>query len=362
MRDSFFNEAVAQLALQAVPGLGVTGIRRLVHNRGSAVAAWESLAATEYANAVREMSGWASDPSSVGAALLSRIQAAGGVFIYPGHKAWPTTWLEGLDFPPPFLIARGQVELLQAPVMRLAIVGSRSCTPYGREQARRFGSGIAAGGGIVISGAARGIDQCAMQGALSAGGAVISVMASGLDEHYPPGVTPLLDAIVGQGGLILTEFPMGMKPLRQNFLRRNRLIAALSHGTLVVQATKRSGSLNTAGWALSLGRDLFGLPGNIDSSVSEGVHRMLQDGAHLVTSPLDILDAMGLREETSEPPELAVIAERDLTLEAMALELGQEPELLQMRLVELELAGYVLRLPGGLYHRSGPGARIRPDD
>ena len=335
-----------------MPGLGVTGIRRMVHNRGSAKEALLSLGATKYAGLI---------PDDLGESLLEQIQLGGGVFLYPGHEAWPSAWLEGLDFPPPFLIAEGQIQLLEASVLRLAIVGSRSCTPYGREQARRFGSGVASAGGVVISGAARGIDQCAMQGALSAGGAVIAVMAAGPDQHYPPGVTPLLHAILEQGGLVLTEFPTGMKPLRQNFLRRNRLIAALSHGTLVVQATKRSGSLNTAGWALSLGRDLFGLPGAVDCSVSEGVHGMLRDGAYLVTSPLDILDSMGLREETAEPPELAVLNQRDLSLEAMALELGQEPEWLQMRLVELELSGYLLRLPGGLYHRSGPGACPSPD-
>jgi DNA processing protein len=171
----------------------------------------------------------------------------------------------------------------------LAIVGSRKCSKYGAEMAYEFGKALAERGFTIISGMARGIDSAAHRGCLDAGQRSIAVQACGLSQIYPPSGRHLAKDIVANGCLI-SEMAWGMPPLRQNFPRRNRIVSGLALGTVVIEAAEKSGSLITARWAMEQNREVFALPGQINNPLSLGCHKLIQDGAKLITSIEDILD------------------------------------------------------------------------
>ena len=252
----------------------------------------------------------------------------------------------------------GNVELLADRRPRTTVIGARACTPYGREQALRFGKGLAYAGEILVSGAARGIDQIAMTGALDADGAVIAVMGSGLDIPYPKESIPMLERALAQGGAVISEFPYGTAPRAGHFPRRNRLIAALGRATLVIQATTKSGTMNTVDWALGMGREVFALPGPVDDVACSGTNRMLHDGAGLALGPEDMLcdlDACASPEDLGEEPQvLRLLLQGDTLPTVLAQQCGLAEEQIRMELTELELRGRVIRLPSGHYHRCGP--------
>lgn len=280
--------------------------------------------------------------------------------LFPEDPAWPHA-LDALDHPPPLLFVRGDPAVLSDDAWRIAVIGARACTPYGREQAARFGAGFAAAGVTVVSGAARGIDQCGMQGALAAGGRVVAVLGSGLDRPYPASALAVLEASTASGGAVVSEFPFGMEPRAGHFPRRNRILAGLAAATVVIQATRRSGSMNTVAWALSLGREVWALPGPVDSAASQGAHLLLRDGAQLAEGPLEVVHGLERRTSAEEmgkdSPLLERLGRRDASLAELALELGQSEELVLLELLELELRGRVMRQPSGLYHRCGPALR-----
>jgi DNA processing protein len=172
--------------------------------------------------------------------------------------------------------------------VRLGMVGSRRATAYGRQVARRLAADLARLGAEIVSGGARGIDSCAHRGALEAGGRTVAVLGCGFAHTYPPENEDLFDAIAASGA-ILSEFPIEMAPLPENFPRRNRLISALTAATIVVEATEKSGSLITAGHALDQGREVMAVPGPITSDQSRGCHRLIQQGAKLVQTVDDVL-------------------------------------------------------------------------
>jgi len=280
--------------------------------------------------------------------------------LLPDRPGWPNA-LDALDHPPPLLFVLGDPSVLTGDAWRIALIGARACTPYGREQARRFGAGLAAAGATVVSGAARGVDQCGMQGAVDAGGKVIAVLGSALDQIYPKSAGPLLEACVAAGGAVVSEFGFGMEPRAGNFPRRNRILAGLAEATMVVQATRRSGSMNTVAWALSLGRDVWALPGPVDSAASQGTHALLRDGALLAEGPIEILRSLengaSAEEMGKDSPLLEALSRRDGSLAELADALGQSEEMILLELLDLELRGTVMRQPSGLYHRCGPAAR-----
>jgi DNA processing protein len=271
---------------------------------------------------------------------------------------WPRT-LHDLSHPPPLLLVQGDPRALDGAELRIGVIGARACTPYGREQAARFGAGLAAHGATVVSGAARGIDSCAMDGAVGATGKVVAVLGCGLDRPYPPDAQPILRRMLEHGGAVVSEFPFGMPPQAGNFPRRNRILAALCHALVVVQATRRSGSMNTVAWALSLGREVYAVPGPVDCAASQGPHLLLRDGAALAEGPLDVLrgtDGRPTEEERGQEPRvLAELERQDAGLARLAEALGQPEDAVLLELVELEMRGRVVRGPGGLYHRCGPG-------
>lgn len=231
---------------------------------------------------------------------LERAATLGIRFVIPGDAEWPTQLddlahsgqVANLGGPPIGLWVRGPLRLEQLGDS-VAVVGSRSSTTYGESVARELGAGVARAGRCLVSGAAFGIDQAAHRGALAMDGPSVAVLACGTDRVYPAAHRDLITHL-GQTGAVVSELPLGCAPLRLRFLARNRIIAALTTGTVIVEAALRSGALNTASWAQSLSRPLLGVPGPVTSASSQGVHHWIRIGAaSLVTGPQDVLEILG---------------------------------------------------------------------
>lgn len=213
-------------------------------------------------------------------------------FIIPGDAEWPQQ-LNDLSAPPIGLYVRGDADLRMLAISSIAIVGSRSASPYGLRVAADLAADLSERGWSIISGAAFGIDAAAHRGALAVGGLTAAVLANGVDEAYPRAHTDLIRRIT-ENGVVITEVPPGEHPTRARFLTRNRIIAALTRGTLVVEAALRSGSLRTAAQAEELMRVVMATPGPIDSVSSAGVHRWIADRrAELVTSAAEVIELVG---------------------------------------------------------------------
>ena len=276
---------------------------------------------------------------------------------------YPPALLQLADAPT-LLYASGDLASLQTPA--IAIVGSRSATPGGIDNAKRFASHLAGGGWSVVSGLAAGIDGAAHQGALDVGGRTIAVVGTGLDRVYPARHHTLAHAIRARG-LLLSEYPLGTAPLPGNFPRRNRLIAALGNGLLVVEATRDSGSLITARLAGELGREVFAIPGSIHAPQARGCHQLIRQGAKLVETAADILEELGAPSPSIHSPDTGDAAESEhaphpvltalghdaCALDTLTQRSGLTADALLAILLELELAGHVASLPGGRYQRLG---------
>jgi DNA processing protein len=249
---------------------------------------------------------------------LARALRLGIRWVVPGDEEWPAS-LDELDGAEPLhrmgrtplgLWVRGPLRLdgLPAPV---AVVGSRSATTYGTDVAAELSAGLVRAGSAVVSGAAFGIDQAAHRGALAGGGPTVAVLACGVDRAYPAAHQRLLDHLADSGAVV-SELAPGCAPTRLRFLARNRLIAALTKGTVVVEAAVRSGALNTASWAARLNRPLMGVPGPVTSAPSEGVHQLIRSGAAtLVTRADDVLELTGSMGEHLPEPVRAPTTPRD---------------------------------------------------
>jgi DNA processing protein len=279
-----------------------------------------------------------------------------------GDAGYPQALLATED--PPLLLYR-MGRLAQAPQRALAVVGSRNPTPQGLQNAQRFARAFAEAGVTVVSGMALGIDGAAHEGALEGAApdavATIAVVGTGLDRVYPKQHLQLAHRIA-EHGMIVSEYPLGTPPLQHNFPRRNRLIAGLSQGTLVVEAALQSGSLITARLASEQGKEVFAIPGSIHSPHARGCHALLRQGAKLVESAQDVLEdlryvlpapaaAAAPEEPEGENPLLAALGFDPLGLDALVARTGIPAHLLQAQLLELELVGQVARLPGGLFQR-----------
>ena len=268
---------------------------------------------------------------------------------------------------PAALYVQGAVQALSAP--QLAMVGSRSPTAAGRATAREFAAWFAGAGLTVTSGLAVGIDAASHEGALAGGGASIAVFATGLDRVYPAEHAALTQRI-GAAGALVSEFPPRTPPLRRHFPRRNRIIAGLSLGTLVVEAARYSGSLITARLASEYGREVFAIPGSIHSPLSRGCHQLIKNGAKLVEEAADVLTELQFpvakERVTSHEPGPRKPPELDKEYEMLLDALGFEPatidvlvarthlpgESVASMLLILELEGRVAALPGGRYGRT----------
>jgi DNA processing protein len=297
---------------------------------------------------------------------LAWLAASGTRIVLATDPDYPVQLRQSTD-PPAALYVQGSVAALSA--AQLAMVGSRSPTAPGRATAREFAAWFARAGLTVTSGLAVGIDAASHEGALAGGGATIAVFATGLDRVYPAEHAALAERIRAAGALV-SEFPPRTPPLRRHFPRRNRIIAALSLGTLVVEAARYSGSLITARLALEYGREVFAIPGSIHSPLARGCHQLIKSGAKLVEEAADVLTELQfpVRKEQLRPhqPELRKPLELDKEYEMLLDALGFEPatidvlvarthlpgESVASMLLILELEGRVAALPGGRYGRT----------
>jgi len=297
-------------------------------------------------------------------ALLARTlewaREEGNALIAWDDARYPRALLSIAD-PPPVLFFRGDVALLNRPA--LAIVGSRNATAQGRETAQALASALSSAGLTIVSGLALGIDAAAHRGGLEGEGRSIAVVGTGIDRVYPAANRELAHRLGAQGGII-SEFALGTPPLPGNFPRRNRLISGLARGVLVVEATLASGSLITARFAAEQNRDVFAIPGSIHSPFSKGSHRLIRDGAKLVESAQDVLEewgmvALGVGSPSSSPVPMEGNTARVLDalghdpadIDALSRRSDLAADAVSVALVELELAGEVASLPGGLYQR-----------
>jgi DNA processing protein len=231
---------------------------------------------------------------------LEMLARRGGRLITPDDDEWPSLALAAFDGaavraksrPPLVLWALGPARLDETAERAAAVVGTRASTAYGEQVAADLAAGLAERDVAVVSGGAYGIDGAAHRAALAADGITVAVLAGGLDVPYPTGHSALLHRI-GQHGLLLTEYPPGIRPARHRFLTRNRLVAAVAGAAVVVEAGLRSGAANTAAWARALGRVVAAVPGPVTSSASAGCHALLRNGAELVTRADDIVELVG---------------------------------------------------------------------
>lgn len=206
-----------------------------------------------------------------------------------GDSRYPLN-LSEIHCPPPLLYTKGSSDFSNNAV---ALVGSRKCTHYGREIAINLAGELAMLGITVVSGMALGIDSCAHKGALEGGGFTVAVLGCGLDTCYPPRNYSLMEEIIAKGAVV-SEFPLGVTPIPANFPRRNRIISGMTLGTVVIEAMEKSGALITANFALEQGREVFAIPGNINSPFSKGCNRLIRQGAVLVEKIDDILVELGI--------------------------------------------------------------------
>ncbi len=270
------------------------------------------------------------------------------------------TLLKDISDPPPVLYVRGNEEIIND--MGISVVGSRYCTYYGSQMAYEFSARLTELGFTIISGMARGIDSRAHLGALSVNGKTVAVLGCGLDVVYPRENSSLYEEIIRKGAVI-SEFPLGTKPLKQNFPRRNRIISGLGIGVLVVEAGEKSGSLITASFALEQGKEVFAIPGNINNETSKGTNRLIKDGAKIVTELNDIIEKYELRSDLKEKIEsqrvnnlseklirlLGYINNEPVNINSLAEISGIRINELMPMINSLILAGYIKELPGKFF-------------
>ena len=354
------GELAAWLALVSVPGLGSAGQRALLKRfgpPGEILAQTPAVLAMVVGEPIADALFAASSHSSVSSALGWLDAGPGRSILTLADPTYPAALLELTD-PPTVLFARGSLALLATPCM--AVVGSRNATAGGVRNAEQFSRALAENGQTVVSGLALGIDAAAHRGALDAGGRTIAVLGTGIDRIYPARNAELARQIAdGGNGLLLSELPVGSGPLPHHFPRRNRIIAGLSRGVLVVEAAPESGSLITARLAAEAGREVFAIPGSIHSPQSRGCHRLIRQGAKLVESTADILEEFGGSQSRGSAPGpvedrtglLAFLGHDPVNIDEVVVRSGLTADAVLAILFELELGGAVAALPGGRYQR-----------
>ena len=364
------DELAAWLRLGTTPGIGRATARQLLAALGSAervLAADEStLAALVSPDVIRLIKRRHADDEALLDATERWLAGASAEaprdLVVLGDPRYPTLLVHTAD-PPLLLFTLGRVELLATP--GVAVVGSRGATPQGMDNARAFARFLSERKLTIVSGLAMGIDGAAHEGGLAGPGSTVAFVGTGLDRVYPARHAALMRRISEQG-LVASEYPLGAIAHALHFPRRNRLIAGISLGTLVVEAAVESGSLITARMALENGREVFAIPGSIHSPQSRGCHRLIQEGAKLVETGEDVLRELRLDSPQAslfaEQPAADVAGDPDAALKAalghdpvtfdvLSARTGLPSERLAARLLELELQGQVQRLPGGLLQR-----------
>lgn len=356
------RQRLAWLRLIRTENVGPATFRDLINRFGSADAALEMLPDLVRGGGARTVRIPAPDEAE---AELRLAEKAGARFVAIGEPDYPPL-LRRMDHPPPLLAIRGEAAVFGLPPV--AIVGARNASLAGIKMARMLAAELGRHGHVIVSGLARGIDTAAHQGSLQSG--TIAVFAGGLDHPYPPENIELSNEIAARGGAIVSEMPFGWEPRAKDFPRRNRIIAGLSFGLVVVEAAKRSGSLISARLAGEMGRLVFAVPGSPLDPRAAGTNGLLKEGAILVTEAADILEqiapltgiSLPQPERLEEPPDFAATPppgddERSAIVEALGpVPVGVDeiirhtclhPAQVFMVLLELDLAGRLERRAGG---------------
>lgn len=361
------------LVLTRTPGLGprtMTALRRRCGDPAGILAA--GTACWREAGLPSAGCAWLADPDTTRLdADQAWLEQDGHYLITTDDPAYPAM-LRELPDAPPWLFAAGDTDLLGAP--GFAVVGSRNPSRDGLEHAHGFAGELANAGLAVVSGLADGIDAAAHAGALDVDGMTVAVCATGLDRVYPARNRDLARR-VAESGLLVSEFALGTPAQRGHFPRRNRIIAGLAVGTLVVEAARHSGSLITAHRALDYGREVFALPGSVHNPLARGCHRLIRDGARLVENVNDILEEIapqlpaGAAPDAQPAPDTAIrtdpdalapeyhslldcVGDRPVSVDELVERTGLTPDAVSSMLLILELQGFVTPGPGGVFTRN----------
>ena len=358
------DEAFARIRLLRSPNIGPVTYRQLLRrfgDAGAALAVLPDLAARGAASYRPAAEGRIADE-------ILAAKRAGARYLFHDSPEYPDL-LAQLEGAPPILILRGDTALLARPAV--AVVGARNASAAAVKLARDFSAALAEAGLAVVSGLARGIDGAAHRGALSTG-ATIGVIASGIDVTYPPEHADLQEEVAGKG-LLLAEQPPGTEPLARHFPSRNRIIAGLAAGTLVVEAAPKSGSLITARLAGEAGREVMAIPGSPLDARSHGCNQLIRDGAVLVQTPEDVLELLAgfdgnprstFREpvsvsqfeldEAAGPADLSeMLTSAPIAVDELIRQSGESAAAVQLALLEMELGGRLVRHAGGRVSLTG---------
>ena len=367
------DEAFARIRLLRSPNIGPVSYGQLLRRFGSATAALEALPDL----AARGSAPYRAAPEDRITAEVAAVRRAGARYLFHDSPEYPAL-LRTSEGAPPILTVRGDLALAAQPCV--AVVGARNASAAAVKIARDFSVALAEAGFTVVSGLARGIDGAAHRGALSTGG-TIGVIASGIDIAYPPEHADLQEEVAGKG-LLLAEQPPGTEPLARHFPSRNRIIAGLAAGTLVVEAAPKSGSLITARLAGEMGREVMAVPGSPLDARSQGCNQLIRDGAVLVQSADDVIEllsgfagnprstfretapaAWSAVDEADEPADIAgLLTLAPVAVDELIRQSGAGTAAVQLALLELEIAGRLVRHAAGgfRYPLDAPPTMLSP--
>lgn len=364
VREIVSSEKMYAVALAQVKGLGPRTLSLLRNRMGSWAGVWEApyLNLKEVAGDLVAQAIYQAKKDLNPAREWEKVEQAGVKVLLAEEDDYPAL-LKEIKSPPPVLFWRGREEAWHG--KKVAVVGARKATPYGRRVARLLGRELARAGVVVVSGMARGIDAEAHWGCLEGQGLTVGVLGNGPDVIYPKENRELF-LKVGAEGLLLSEFVLGTPPEARNFPVRNRIIAGMVEAVVVVEAALKSGALITVDFALSEGREVLVVPGPITSPLSQGTNRLIQEGAYPLCSVDDVLERIGLgmtetekrnNDNTAllraedEHPILKHIGIEPVHIDRLLELTGINPGVLVQELLELELSGKITSLPGNLYVR-----------
>jgi DNA processing protein len=362
------EEAFARIRLLRSPNVGPVSYRQLMRRFGDAVHALAALPDL----AARGGAPYRPAPEARIASEIAAVKRAGARYLFHDFPDYPHE-LSAVENAPPIVTIRGDVALAARPMV--AVVGARNASAAAIKLAREFAGALAEAGFVIVSGLARGIDGAAHRGALSAsmgGGGTIGVIASGIDIAYPPEHGDLQEEVAARG-LLIAEQPPGTEPLARHFPSRNRIIAGLAAGTLVVEAAPKSGSLITARLAGEYGREVMAIPGSPLDSRSHGCNQLIRDGAVLVQSGEDVVELLSgfagaprshfreaapvyqpVEETSDSPADVAgLLTTAPIAVDELIRQSGEGAAAVQLALLELEIAGRLLRHAGGRVSLAG---------
>jgi len=362
MSQEVTDETKYWLGFNLVSGIGPAKFRMLHDYFGSARGAWHANEAqlkrigidrSSIRNLIEAKQSTDLD------AELAKTKAAGLDILTWQSPEYPL-YLKEIPNPPPLLYLKGEIK--RSDQWAVAVVGTRRMTPYGRQVTRDLVAGLARSNVTIVSGLARGIDAIGHLAALEAGGRTIAVLGSGLDQIYPPENQGLAESIQAGHGAIVSEYALGVRPEARNFPPRNRLISGLSLGVIVVEAGERSGALITANFAIEQDRDVFAVPGNVNSPASKGTNRIIQGGAKLVRTVDDILEELNLTmlpdkaavqlaipESAEEALLLSHLSHQPLHIDDLTRQAQLPSRMVSSTLTLMELKGMILQVGGMNY-------------